>query len=82
MMKSHKFCIQHIYFVSQCKNYPLFHKTNNFNKQVLIDHFYFKHETRIKEKLLNKVYKKSQSGQIISLPCSVIIIQLQNCDVM
>ena len=26
---------------------------------------------RIKEKSLNYVYKKSQSGQIISLPCSV-----------
>ncbi len=49
----------------------------NFNRHVLIDHFHFKHETRIKEKLLNSVYKKSQSGQIISLPCSVII-QLQN----
>jgi hypothetical protein len=48
----------------------------NFNKHVLIDHFHFKHETRMKEKLL-----KSQSGHIISLPCSVII-QLQNCDVM
>ncbi len=26
---------------------------NNFNKHALIDHFHFKHETRIKEKLLN-----------------------------
>ncbi len=53
----------------------------SFNKHVIIDHFHYKHEIRVKEKLLNEVYKKSQSGQIISLPCSVII-QLQNCDVI
>ncbi len=39
-----------------------------FNKHVLIDHFHFKRETRIKEKLLNLVYKKSQSGHLVSLP--------------
>ncbi len=42
----------------------------NFNKHALIDHLHFKRETRI-----------SQSGQMISLPCSVII-QLYNFDVM
>jgi hypothetical protein len=39
----------------------------NFNKHVPIDFFFhFEHETRLKEKLLNYVYKKSQPGQIIS----------------
>ncbi len=35
----------------------------NYNEHVLIDHFHFKHEMRIKENLWNQVYKKSQSGQ-------------------
>ncbi len=52
----------------------------NFNKHVLIDLFLFKHEMIIKEELINSVDKKLQSGQIVSLPCSVII-QLHNCDV-
>ncbi len=59
----------------------LFSSINNFNKHALIDHFHFNHEVRTKERLLNSVYKKSQSGQIISLPCSVIV-QFNNCDVM
>ncbi len=63
------------------KTLSIISSIKNFNEHVLIDHFHFKHETRIKEQLLNEVYKKSQSGQIISLPCSVII-QLQNCDAM
>ncbi len=62
------FTIQKLSIISQIKY---------FNKHVLIDRFHFKHETRIKEKLLNQVYKKSQSCEIIILPCSVII-QLQN----
>jgi len=62
------FIIQKLSIISQIKY---------FNKHVLIDRFHFKHEMRIKEKLLNQVYKKSQSCEIIILPCSVII-QLQN----
>jgi hypothetical protein len=65
----------------------LFHNANivhfssikNFNKHVLIYNFHFNCETRIKEKLLNWAYKKSQSGQIISLPmqCYNTISELQ-----
>ncbi len=52
---SHGFygCIQHFYFISKCRHYPLFQQWKNFNKHFLIDHFHFKHETRMKEKLLN-----------------------------
>ncbi len=47
------------------QEFSIISSIKNFNKHVLIDHFHFKHETRTKEKLLNQVYKKSQSGQII-----------------
>ncbi len=35
------------------QNFSIISSMKNFNKHILIDHFHFKHETRIEEKLLN-----------------------------
>ncbi len=72
------FFIFNIFILFHNANIVHFSSIKNFNKHVQIDNFHFKCETRIKEKFFNSVYKKSQSCQIISLACSVIIQQFQN----
>jgi len=47
------FCIQHFNSFHEAKIIYNFIKKKNFNAHVPIDHFHFKHETRVKEKLLD-----------------------------
>jgi hypothetical protein len=68
------FLILHFYFISlKMQKFPIISQIEFYNEHVLTVHFLFKHEMRIDAELLNSVLKRSQSVQIISLPCSVII---------